>query len=176
MKKLLLATLLISQSAFADVTYQLYCTGNRGKVAVLIEKIESKIRFTYTNIEGKNDFPIYEGVVTPSSMPFIKMAQKELSVIDNKLILEWNIEQCNKPTDNSKIISCDGEAKLIFPEKAKIKSFDFFTSVVEEKTPTFTYEIFKIRLGLDSENMHYLATMPFDPSNCSVKDELNLRK
>lgn len=174
MKTTLLLSFLISTNLFAADNYRLFCQGNRGKVTVSFEKIENKLRFTYRNIEGKKDFPFYEGVVTEQTMPYIKYAQKELNVIDDKLVYEWNIEQCKISSDDARVIGCDGEAKLIEP--AKIKSYDFFTSSTKEKSPTFTYDIFKVRVGLDSESMHYLITMPFDPSQCFVENPDNFNK
>jgi hypothetical protein len=171
MKTMLSLFLLLNSTfSFADNEFQLFCGGNRGKVSIFFEQVKNKIRFTYTNTEGQKDFPIYEGVVTPQTLPFIKLAQKELSKIDTKLVIEWNIEQCKQPTDDPMIFACDGEAQIVFPENIKIKSFDVFTGHLKEQTPTFTYEMIKLRLGLDSENLHYLVGMPFDPSQCFVKN------
>lgn len=174
MKKIFLVILISFNYSYAFETYQLQCFGNRGKVNIVIEKTENKIRFTYNNLEGKKDFPIYDGVVTPNSLPFIKAAQKDLSIIDTKLVLEWNVEQCDMPTDNPMIITCNGEVDVQFPKNSKLKSFNFFTSIINEKTPRFTYEMLKVRLGLDTDQMHYLATMPFDPGHCQLNVSNNV--
>lgn len=155
--------------------YQLYCSGNRGKVLILFEQVNDKIRFTYTNTEGKKEFPIYEGVVTDRTMPFLKFAKKELDIIDSRLVLEWKIEQCKTPTKDSMIITCDGEAAVIYPTDSNLTSFDVFTSRINEQTPSFKFETFKINLGLDSKNMHYLISMPFDPAQCEVKSPENFK-
>lgn len=174
MIKFITAIYFVFNFAHAYENYQLQCVGNRGKVNILIEKIENKIRFTYNNLEGKKDFPIYEGVVTANAIPFIKAAQKDLAIIDTKLIIEWNIDQCNLPTDNPMIIDCNGEVDVQFPKNSKLKSYHFFTSVLNEKTPNFTYEMLKVRLGLDTDEMHYLATMPFDPNRCQLSMSENV--
>ncbi len=168
MKKIFLFILFTIHHTYAFETYQLQCSGNRGKVNVVIEKTENKIRFSYNNLDGKKDFPIYEGVVTLNSLPFINKAQKDLSIIDTKLVLEWNIDQCDLPTENPMIIACNGEVDIQFPKNSKLKSYNFFTSILSEKTPNFTYELLKVRLGLDTDQLHYLATMPFDPGHCQL--------
>lgn len=163
----LCSTQLIAQTS-DQTPYKLYCTGNRGKVLILFEKVNDKMRFTYTNTGGKSDFPFYEGVVTTKTLPFLKMAKKELEIIDNRLVLEWKFEQCKLPTNDQSIVTCDGEATVVFPANSNLASYDIFTSRVFEQTPSFKYEIFKLNLGLDSSNMHYLISMPFDPAQCNV--------
>lgn len=165
---LLIGLMSLSIKSYSTENFQIFCQGNRGKVHLLIERNDSKIRLTYNNLDGKKDFPLYDGVVTLNSLPFIKMAEKELSLIDSKLVFEWNLEQCQKNNEDSYLVECNGEAELIYPLNLKIKSFDFFSSRTQEKTPHFTYEIYKVRLGLDSERMHYMASMPFDPSQCTI--------
>ena len=162
-------------TAQASENYLLSCIGNRSKVSISIEKIQDKVRFTYLNTDGKKDFPLFEGVVTVNTFPILKSAQKDLSSIDSKLILEWNLEQCNKSISNPMIIECNGESKILFPLNSKLKSMRFFTSTTKEITPSFTYEVFKVRLGLDTENMHYLATMPFGPNYCHLNDDSELK-
>jgi len=174
MKKIFLFTLFTINISHAFETYQLQCSGNRGKVNVVIEKTENKIRFTYNNLEGKKDFPLYDGIVTANTLPFIKAAQKDLALIDNKLVLEWNLDQCNLPNENPMIIACNGEVDVIFPKNSKLKSYDFYTSILSEKTPNFTYEMLKVRLGLDTDQMHYLTTMPFDPGHCQLSIAENI--
>jgi len=168
MKYFIFLLFLFSNSAFALEKYQLLCNGNRGKVNVVIEKENEKVRFTYNNLEGKKDFPIYEGIVTASTLPFIKSAQKDLAIIDTKLVLEWDVDQCNLPTDNPMIIACNGEVDVTVPKNSKLKSNNFFTSILNEKTPNFTYEMLRIRLGLDTDKLHYLASFSFDPNHCQL--------
>ena len=149
--------------------YQLFCMGNRGAVQVLLERNAKNTRLTYTNIGGKSDFPIYEGVVTPKTLYFIKYAESDLGIIDTKLIIEWKNEQCTRLSENSMIIACNGEADIVYPINSKLKSYDFFTSMINEQLQMATYQIFKFNIGIDSENFHYLSSMPFDPKECQMK-------
>ncbi|MBC7537682.1 MAG: hypothetical protein H7281_02585 [Bacteriovorax sp.] len=159
---------LISNSAFALI-YRAQCTGNRGGVAVSIYTSKDKLFMRYSNVLGAQDFPFYEGSVSKLAMPFIKIAQTELASIDHEVLLSWPVEKCTFSTANPLLMECNGAATFIIPEKSELKSFTFFTSIIKEDSLTSSYEIFKIRWGIEGLDYHHSIGMPFDPKLCQAE-------
>ncbi len=158
----------LTQAALWKGDQKIGCIGNRGKVSVLFEMNSQTVRLIYNNQEGQKDFPIYDGAVTTQTLPFIDFAKTDLQEVDQRLVLEWPAGQCHQSDDDAMLIGCDGEAKNIYPENLSIKSYTFFTTKIAESSATQTYEMFKVRLGLDSENMHHHIGMQFNPQECFI--------
>jgi len=147
------------------------CFGQNGKVQVSINQTEDSYVLTYLNSEGRKNFPVYEGVVTRSAMGFINMGFKELFDIDKKLVLAWKKSSCQFSKENPLILSCNGEGRVLIPENQTLKSYILNTSISEEKSLSNTFHVFKFRLGLDSQSLHYSLTFPFDPKKCYRLDQ-----
>ncbi len=159
--------LVLSTPVFA-LSYRAQCIGNGGRVAVAIYTSQDKIFMRYSNSLGSADFPFYEGLVTKNSMPFIKIAEKELSSIDHEAIVSWPVEKCKFNEETPLLMSCDGAATFIQPEKSKLESYTLITSMTKESALSYSYDIFKIRWGIEGEDFHHSILMPFDPNNCQV--------
>jgi hypothetical protein len=128
MKTLSLISLLflISNSSFA-LTYRAQCVGNRGSVAVSLYSSKDKLFMRYSNALGADDFPFYEGSVTKMTMPFINIAQSELSSIDHEVLVSWPIDQCSFSSTNALLMECNGAAAFVIPENSKLQSLTFST-------------------------------------------------
>lgn len=165
---LFLSMIALSFSAHAS-SYRAQCIGNGGKVAVILYTSQDKLIMKYANSRGAVDFPFYEGTVTRSTLPFINMAEKELAELDHEIIVSWPLEKCTFSEDTPMLMSCNGAGTFLVPEKTKLETFTFTTTMTKEESLSYSYDIFKIRWGIEGENLHHSIMMPFDPKNCAAE-------
>ncbi len=165
---LFLAALIISSQSYA-LTYRAQCIGNGGKLAVAFYSSNDKLFMRYSNSRGAVDFPFYEGTVTQASMPFVKIAEKELSSIDQEVSLSWPLSKCTFNEETPLLMSCDGPATFTIPENSKLESYTLTTTMTREESLSYSYDIFKIRWGIEGENFHHSLALPFDPKNCQAE-------
>lgn len=160
----------ISSNIFSEETtnYLLYCQGNSGKIAVEFYIANDKAILSYYNAEGRNSFPVFEGVVTQNAVPIINAAFSELAPIDNRLVLQWDAKNCQIKNPHEKIFQCNGRGEVIYPENSNLESFILNSTMATEEGFNFSHEVFRIRLGLDSPNLHYSIVMPLNPEHCGV--------
>jgi hypothetical protein len=123
----------------------------------------------YGNARGAVDFPFYEGTVTKASLPFIKMAETELSEIDQEITVTWPVEKCTFSEETPLLMNCNGAGTFILPEKTKLETYTLTTTKTVEESLTYSYETFKVRWGVEGENLHHSIVMPFDPKNCMAE-------
>jgi hypothetical protein len=174
MKIIIIILCFLPLKSFAN--FEINCHSINYLQKVTIEKSNSELIITYINNEGKNTFPLFEGTVTAQNFSQIKKAKKELAQINEKLRLVWKIEQCDNDLMNPMIISCNGESTITHPANLKVKSTNFYTSNVSEQTPNFTYHQFKVRIGLQNENIKNISTIAFDPNHCETTQNDFLNK
>jgi hypothetical protein len=166
-----LITILLALSTFTSAyaaTYRALCTGNNGRIAVVMQSYKDRLYVRYSNAMGSQDFPLYEGTVTRATFSWLKEADKDLASLDKEVMVSWAMEQC---TFNQKVpwlMQCGGEARFELPENSSLKSYTFATSIVNEASLTSNFEIYKIRWGIDSEDFHHHIAMPFDPRHCQA--------
>lgn len=168
MKVFALALIVFSMNAHA-LSYRAQCIGNGGKVSVVLYTHEGKLVMKYGNARGAVDFPFYEGTVTKAALPFIKMAEKELAEIDQEVTVTWPVEKCTFNEETPLLMSCNGAGTFILPEKTKLETYTFFTAMTKEESLSYSYDIFKIRWGIEGENLHHSIVMPFDPNRCMAE-------
>lgn len=168
MKFITLTSLLFSTLAHAE--FQFYCVGNRGQVALTAHTYKGEFILRYSNAMGKKDFPFYEGTITKLALPYIREAEKELDVLDHEVIVKWPAEKCQIDKENPLMFQCNGEGKFSDPAHAHLKSYTLTSAIVTETNMSASYEIFKIRWGIDTENFHHSLAFPFDPKNCGAKN------
>lgn len=161
----LLCSLLFLSSSYA-LTYRAECIGNGGKAAVSLYSSENKLFMRYSNSRGALDFPFYEGSVTLATLPFIKIAEKELSSIDQEVQLFWPLDKCTFNEANPLLMTCNGPATFLLPENSKLQSYTLITAMDREESLSYSYSIFKIRWGIEGEDFHHSIMLPFDPKNC----------
>lgn len=167
MKYLPLLFAILINSADA-LEYRAFCSGNRGRVAVSLYSSKDRLYMRYNNLMGSDDFPLYEGVVTKLTLPVIKIAQEELGSLDQEVLVSWPIEKCDFSDKDPLIMRCGGEAKFHLPEGTNLTSYNFSTSRVKEDDLTNSFDIFKIRWGVDSPDFHHSLAMPFNPAYCQA--------
>lgn len=151
------------------LSYRAQCIGNGGKMAVMLYTVKDQLIMKYGNARGRVDFPFYEGVVTKASLPFIKIAESELAEIDQDVTISWPIEKCSFNEENPLLMSCNGAGTFLVPEKTKLESYTFMTAMSREESLGYSYDIFKIRWGIEGESFHHSIVMPFDPKNCAAE-------
>jgi len=148
------------------LSYRAQCIGNGGKMAIVLYTDKDKLVMKYGNARGAVDFPFYEGTVTKAALPFIKMAEKELAEIDQEVTVTWPVEKCSFNEETPLLMSCNGAGTFLIPEKTKLETYTFMTAMSREDSLSYSYDIFKIRWGIEGENLHHSIVMPFDPKNC----------
>lgn len=163
----LIAVILMTiSSANAALSYNLYCSGNRGRVAIAAYTRNDRLYVQYSNALGAADFPLYEGIVTRSTIPYVNIAEKELASLDYEVLVSWPLEKCEFHETDSDLMRCGGEAQFHHPQNSPVQSISFSTAKVTEEGLSATYQIFKIRWGLVGENFHHFLALPFDPTKC----------
>lgn len=150
-------------------SYRAQCIGNGGKLSLVFYTNGDKLVMKYGNARGAADFPFYEGTVTKSSMPFIKMAEQELSEIDQEITVTWPVDKCSFSEETPLLMNCNGAGTFILPEKTKLETYTLTTTKTVEESLTYSYETFKVRWGVEGENLHHSIVMPFDPKNCMAE-------
>jgi hypothetical protein len=168
MKNLILFAVLLPTLAQAE--YQFFCVGNRGQVALSAHTYKGEFFLRYSNAMGRDDFPFYEGTVSKFAMPYIREAEKELSVIDQEAVVKWPAEKCEISKENPLMFQCNGEGTFTSENHSHLKSFTFSSAMVTETNMTNSYEIFKIRWSIDTVNFHHSLAFPFDPKSCSARN------
>ncbi len=165
---LLLALTFQIESGFAAVSYQLSCSGNRGRVSVTAYTAADRLYVLYNNALGAIDFPLYEGVVTRAALTYVKIAEQELSSLDYEVLLSWPINECEFKSTDPLLMKCGGSATIHRPENTPVKSFSFSTAHLTEAGLDNTFNTFRIRWGLMGENFHHFLALPFDPKHCQA--------
>lgn len=168
MKLLTFFLLFITTKSYA-LEYRAACSGNRGKVSVQMYSSGGRLYMQYSNAMGADDFPLYEGVVTKLAMPVIKMAQDELANLDDRVLVSWPLDQCRFNSNEPLIMDCNGVGLFHFPLNTNLSSTTLITSKVTEVSLTNKYEIFKIRWGIDGQDLHHSLALPFDPAQCMAQ-------
>ncbi|AUN97884.1 hypothetical protein DOM21_11860 [Bacteriovorax stolpii] len=148
--------------------YRAFCSGNRGKVAISFYSSKDRLYLRYNNLMGADDFPLYEGVVTKLTLPVIKIAEEELSSLDQEVLVSWPIEKCDFNDKDPLIMQCGGEAQFHLPLNTNLTSYTLITSRVKEESLTNVFDMFKIRWGIDSPDFHHSLALPFDPKLCQA--------
>ncbi len=172
MKRLLVClalffTLLI-ESSFAAISYNLFCSGNRGRVSISAYSSNERLYVQYSNALGAIDFPLYEGVVTKSTIPYVKIAEKELASLDYDVLLSWPIFECEFSPTDPLLMKCGGAATFHRPENSPLQSLSFSTAHLFEEGLSNTFKTFRVRWGLVGENFHHFLALPFDPKQCQA--------
>lgn len=167
MKVLSLLFIFLINTAHA-LEYRAFCSGNRGKVAVSIYSGQGRLYMRYNNVMGADDFPLYEGVVTKLTLPVIKIAQEDLASLDQEVLVSWPLEKCEFSDKDDLIMECGGEATFHRPENTGLTSYTFITSRIKEEGLKNTFDIFKIRWGVDSSDFHHSLALPFNPAMCQA--------
>jgi hypothetical protein len=170
MHKLLLLffSFILFNFSWAKDIYRVVCSANRGQLGIEFKIDETTASFSYFNVKGGSQFPLYEGVVTKDSIPVINIALSDLKEINQKLVVEWKSEQCTFKNKNDFLFKCDGEGKVYGSQNTDLKSFILRSALSNETSFDYSYDVFKIRLGLDSANLHHSIVMPFNPKSCFV--------
>lgn len=170
MQKILLFLFLIlnAENSLA-LSYRAQCIANRGNVFFALFTKENKLFVKYNNAMGASNFPVYEGTVTKSTVPYLNIAFDELSSIDYELLLSWPVEKCSFSSINNFLVECNGPATFILPRESGLQSFNISTSVIKENSLSATYDIFKMRLGIEGKDFHHSIAMPFDPRFCQAE-------
>ena len=149
--------------------YKAFCSGNRGQVAISMATYKNRLYVSYSNFLGAKDFPLYEGVVTRMTYPFLKIADEELITLEHEVQVSWPMENCQFSSHTPALMKCSGEAIFHIPKNSMLRSYTFGTSFIREESLTETYDIFKVRWGIEGEYFHHHIAMPFDPKLCSAE-------
>ncbi len=162
---------LITTSAMAD-NFRLSCLSVDLKTSVIINSKEDKMFFTYQNIDGKEHFPLYSGIVTAGNFSLVKSAKRALSSIDKKLEFSWPLESCKVRDDLMYLIKCLPNTTVTIPNKTKLEVSSFSTFITQEQSFSFMYEKLSIRFILNSsDNKKFEITIPFSKERCVVELE-----
>jgi hypothetical protein len=148
------------------MTYRAQCIGNAGKASVDMYTKDNVLYLRYSSSLGAADFPFYEGAVSKNSLPFIKIAETELASLDHEVLLSWPVEKCTFNEERPLMMACNGAATFVLPEHTKLESYTLFTAMDKEQSLTYSYDIFKIRWGIEGEYFHHSLMLPFDPKLC----------
>lgn len=165
MKFLSLLFVLLINTSYA-LEYRAFCSGNRGRVAISLYSNNDRLYLRYNNVMGADDFPLYEGIVTKLTLPVIKIAQVDLASLDQEVLVSWPLEKCQFSDQDAMIMQCGGEATFHLPKNTNLTSYTLITSRVKEESLTNSFDIFKIRWGVDSPDFHHSLALPFDPTRC----------
>jgi hypothetical protein len=149
-------------------TYHLSCISTDNKAVIEATIKDNKMQFTYSHIDGKKYFPLYFGPVSVSKFKLINTAKNSLQKINNKLQMEWPLEKCSIDDQQLFILSCSGEAQVIYPAKTNLIASSFSTSMIQEQTLTFSFESLKVRFFLQDNDQKYEIAFPFSKERCTV--------
>lgn len=158
-----------AQAASDGLSYQLYCSGNRGRVAISVYTSGDRLFVRYNNSLGAVDFPLYEGVVTRATIPYVNIAEKELASLDYEVLVSWPVSSCEFKDQDPLLMGCGGESIMHLPKNSPVQSQSFKTAHLIEEQISNTFNIFRIRWGLVGENFHHFLAMPFDPAQCQAR-------
>lgn len=168
MKLILLATLsLVTLPAQAQLRGG--CTGNRGQVSLSVAVANDRLYVEYGNVNGAADFPIYEGVVTRATFPFLEAASQELASISTQLAVSWPVSACQLNPQRPELFHCDGVGEIHAPKRTSLRVLGFSTGIVSELRRGLSFETFKLRWQIEGEGLFHLVTMPFNPRDCGFR-------
>jgi hypothetical protein len=162
-------TMMFSNLGMAATNYQLFCSSNRGRSALSIYTNNQRVYVSYQNSLGAIDFPLYEGVVTRATIPYVNIAEKELKDLDYEAVVSWPLPQCEFNEQNPMLMRCGGESLFHRPEGTALQSLGFSTNKVTEEGVSNVYEMVKIRWQIQGADFLHFLGLTFDPSQCQVR-------
>lgn len=143
------------------------CTNYGGDTVFRLTKRDDKVLVEWELKRGLKSLPLYEGVMNIDMIPIIRHQIEDLKELDVNLVrFSHEASKCKFSTSNPKQVNCDGPAVFETPKTQKINSYTLMTSWMEEQLFDWGYKAFKIRVGLDTPDMHYLITFVYDPTKC----------
>jgi hypothetical protein len=151
--------------------YHLSCIAADLKSSIEITSSKDRMIFSYKNKEGKKYFPLYNGIVTASSLSHLKSAKHALHEIDNELSFSWPIENCSIRNEELFLAKCSSDADVILPARSGLKANTFSTSLIAEQSFSFIYEKLSFRFILHVDNDSYEILIPFSKERCQVSLE-----
>lgn len=158
---------LMYATAFAQgVDYHLGCISPDLRVKADIVSVKDRMVFTYTNAAGKENFPIYNGIVTNGNFSYLKKVRRALSELDGKIQMSWPIEACSIDDKNMFIVACRGNPRLDYPEDSELVAASFYTSIITEQTINFSYENLRFRFILNAHDGKFEISIPFPKDQC----------
>lgn len=130
------------------------------------------VYFSYSDQYGFNNFPVYEGVVTPPMMPFLNQAITELKDFNGYLYVSWPRSKCSFDAARPFLLDCSGRGEIRSPILSKITTSGISISIESTERIDMKYDRLKVNWGLDSEQNgynHYFLAFPFNRQACHAK-------
>lgn len=152
-------------------TFHMICTAADVKSSIEITSTNDKMVFSYINNAGKKYFPLYSGVVTAQTLPYLKTAKYALSNLGPKIEFSWPLDQCTINEDQLYLVKCMKNAVVTFPKHTGLRANSFSTSLINEQTFSFSYEKLSVRFILMVDNKNYEIAIPFSKERCFVNYE-----
>jgi hypothetical protein len=151
-----------------DVPYHLKCTASDLKTSIELTSTKGRMVFVYTNYDGKDFFPLYNGVVTTKNLANIKAAKKLYADSFQTIEFSWPIEECIVSDTDSLIVKCLKNAEVKYPINTKVKTSSFQTSINTEQTFNFSYEKLNVRFILNAQDKNFEISIPIQKDRCQL--------
>jgi hypothetical protein len=132
-----------------------------------------KVKMHLEDSGGHDNFPIYSGNVTPSMLPLVERAAKDLEAFDGSVQIEWDLSKCSYDTKRPLLISCMGKGEITVPEGVALTgtSLTTFTSHLEGmnlESDTLAIDTGLDTIGDENYNHTYLHFL-FNQTSCVQK-------
>lgn len=118
---------------------------------------------------GFDDFPIYEGTVTPAMLGIISRGATDLKVLDGEMEITWDAKGCTFDPKRPNMMSCKGPGTMSTPKTDSLKVFGLATSSNHEETMEISADVLNIRVTMftnDQQSVPYFLVFPFAADHC----------
>lgn len=125
---------------------------------------------------GDADFPIYSGNVSPSNVPEVQRAAKELIPFQKQIDMSWDLSKCVVDPARPFLISCSGMGEIAYPENSQFAVTGISTSTeYGQKIGISDYGMVNVTFFLvgkpddtRTDVMPHYIKFPFDQNHCIV--------
>jgi hypothetical protein len=164
---ILLISFLLSTARAAD--FHISCNSSVNSVQVYTQ--EDRVYFRFYDSLGFKDFPVFNGMVTPVSVPFITRGVRELAVFDGSMRLSWERKLCRYDESKPLLVMCEGSGRVEEPAGAAFTPTGMNTAVETQERLDLSFARLNFNVGLNTPSadfMHYFLQFPFNKVNCTA--------
>lgn len=178
-KALLFLVTLVSISTTAaptspvdDVTqYMLMCGTETATVKIWTEN--DRVMFRYDDLQGFQNFPLFEGVLTMPMVAYVDKWTKELSVFKGHALASWPRNKCKFDRKRPYLMICSGRGEIQAPAPIAFTTSGVSTLIESSQHMLMDFERVKVTWGIDTNSepnlyFHYFVTFPFSKQNCQA--------
>lgn len=118
---------------------------------------------------GFQNFPIFNGSVTPMILPYIQRASEDLKTIDGSLVAVFHRSQCQFDPARPLLVMCNGLGKLEAPEDTQLQANGLSSDLETVERLDLSFSRLNFSIGIDTPQpsfRHYFIKLPFNSADC----------